>query len=278
MKTLTPTVAFLGPEGTFAHLAAQKRFGDGAKLVPSLTIADVFDSVNRNRSSLGIVPIENSSGGPIYETVDRLVAADNKLIVQESLSINVRLALLGKDKRNIRTIYSHFAPIHHCEKWLEDKYPGVELVEQASTATAIQRASSTPNTAAIGSRDAAARYGLKVLEFPIGQDIKNVTQFFVLGQHHSLSDESTKTTIVFTLPNHPGSLYDFLTPLKEEGVNLTRIISRPIMGQPDAYVFLADIAGTQGESNVKSALVKAGRFTTTIRNIGSYPVRKTYES
>ena len=278
MKSLMPTVAFLGPEGTFAHLTAQKRFGEDAKLVPSLTIADVFESVTRNRSSLGIVPIENSSGGPIYETFDRLVDSNNQLIVQESLSINVRLALLGKVKKNIRVIYSHFAPLHHCEAWLQKRFPDVELVEQASTATAIQKASVTPNAAAIGSREAAKRYGLKVLEFPIEQDIKNVTQFFVLGQHHSFSDDCSKTTIVFTLPNHPGSLYDFLTPLKEESVNLTRIMSRPIMGQPEAYVFLADLVGTPGQSNVKSALEKAGKMAATIKNIGSYPVRKTYDS
>ena len=273
-----PTVAFLGPAGTFAHLAAQKRFGEDAKLIPESSIADVFESVNRNRTSLGIVPIENSSGGTIYQTVDRLVDEQNQLKVQEALSINVRLALLGKDKKNIRVIYSHFAPLHHCEKWLQEKFPGVELIEQLSTASAIQKAASTPNAAAIGSREAAKRYGLKVLEFPIEQDIKNVTQFFVLGQHHSLLEDSTKTTIVFTLPNHPGSLYDFLTPLKEEGVNLTRILSRPIIGQPDAYVFLADISGTQRQSNVKKALDKAAALTATIKNLGSYPVRKTYES
>ncbi len=273
-----PTVAFLGPEGTFAHLAAQKRFGDSAKLSPSPTIPDVFESVSRNRTSLGIVPIENSSGGTIWETVDRLVDNRNELIVQESLSINVRLALLGKDKKNIRMIYSHFAPLQHCDTWLKKMFPDAQLIEQASTATAMQKASATPNAAAIGSREAAKRYGLKVLEFPIEQDIKNVTQFFVLGQQHSVSTENSKTTIVFTLPNAPGALYNFLTPLKDDGVNLTRILSRPIFGQPEAYVFLADIAGTPGQSNVKSALEKAGKMATTIKNIGSYPVRKTYDS
>ena len=278
MKSLMPTVAYLGPEGTFANLVAQKRFGEEAKLIPALTIADVFDLVIKNRASLGIVPIENSSGGTIWETVDRLVDVGNQLKVQEALSLNVRLALLGRDKKDIRVVYSHFAPLQHCEKWLLSKFPGVELVEQSSTATAIQKAASTPSAAAIGNRGAAKRYGLKVLEFPIAQDIKNVTQFFVLGRHHFLVKDSSKTTIVFTLPNTPGSLYDFLTPLKEEGVNLTRILSRPIVGRPNAYVFLADVAGTQRQAKVKTALDKAGRVAATIKNIGSYPVRKTYES
>jgi prephenate dehydratase len=185
---------------------------------------------------------------------------------------------LGKDKKSIRVVYSHFAPLHHCEEWLQEKFPGVELIEQITTGSAIQKAAATPNAAAIGSRDAAKRYGLKVLAFPIVQDIKNVTQFLVLGQHYSLLDDCSKTTIAFTLPNRTGSLYDFLTPFKDEDVNLTRILSRPIMGEPEAYVFLADIAGTPGQKNVKAALAKAERVASTLRNIGSYPVRKTYES
>src|ERR1035437_43916 len=110
MKSLMPSVAFLGPEGTFAHLTAQKRYGESAKLVPASSIPAVFESVSQNRTSFGIVPLENSSGGFIYETIDHLVDPQNELKIQEVLSINVRLALLGKDKKNISVIYSHFAP------------------------------------------------------------------------------------------------------------------------------------------------------------------------
>lgn len=278
MKSLKPTVAFLGPEGTFSHLLAQKRFGKNARFIAEPSISEVFEAVAGKRASLGLVPVENSSGGTIYETVDRLVAANNTLIVQESLSLNVRLALLGKDKKNIRVIYSHFAPLQHCETYLREKFPGAELSEEASTASAVKKAVSTPGAAAIGNRDAAKRYGLKVLEFPIEQDIKNVTHFFVLGRDHALSKDSSKTTIAFTLPNSAGSLYDFLTPFKEKNVNLTRILSRPIVGHPETYVFLADLAGTPKDTKVKVALEKASRTASSIRNIGSYPVRKTYES
>ncbi|MGO8765945.1 MAG: prephenate dehydratase [Limisphaerales bacterium] len=278
MKTLMPTVAFLGPEGTFAHLIAQKRFEDQARLSAQPTIPDVFEAVARNRASLGIVPIENSSGGTIYETVDQLVNEKNNLIVQESLSLNVRLALIGRDKTEIRTVFSHPAPMHHCSQWLKERFPQAEFVEQLSTSTAAQKAASTPHSAAIASRDSAKRYGLKVLEFPIGDGMKNVTQFFVLGRNHVVSPDNTKTSIVFTLPNRPGSLYDILTPFKEEDVNLTRIISRPIEGHPDSYIFLTDVAGTQRQANVKGALDKASKIASMIKNIGSYPVRKAYDS
>lgn len=278
MTPTSPTVAFLGPEGTYAHLTAIKRFGDRATLLPSPGIPEVFDTVARKKADLGIVPIENSSGGFIYETIDQLVDPKNQFRVQEALSINVRLALLGRDKKNIRIVYSHFAPLHHCQTWLSKHFPHAELVEQVTTGSAIQKAASTPNTAAIGSKSAAKRYGLKVLEYPIEQDIKNVTQFLVVGQNYSLVDDCEKTTIVFTLQNHSGSLYDFLTPFNENRVNLSKIVSRPIVGEPNAYVFLVDICGSQSQPNIKTALGKAQHLANSFKNLGSYPVRKTFDS
>ena len=272
------TIAFLGPEGTFAHLVAKKRFGSRAQFVPAMTIDEVFAFVAKNRHSRGIVPIENSSGGTIYETVDKLVDFNSRLVVQEALSMNVRLALLGKDRQKIEVIYSHFAPLHHCKTWLQKNFPNVKRVALDSTATAVKKAVTQDNAAAIGRRDAARRYGLKVLEFPIEQDAVNVTQFFVLGHDQSRAKENSRTSVIFTLPNHAGSLYDFLTPFKNEGVNLSRIISRPIAGKPDTYVFLADLAGTASQQNVKAALKKAAAVASYMRNIGSYPVRSPYNS
>ncbi|MBU6409297.1 MAG: prephenate dehydratase [Verrucomicrobia bacterium] len=278
MKSRAPKVAYLGPEGTFAHFIAQKRFGRNAKMLAEPTIGGVVEAVTEGRASLGIVPIENSSGGTIFETVDLLVDEKNELVVREALSLNVRLALLGKDRKNIRIVYSHFAPLFHCEQWIREHLPQAELVEQASTAIAAQKAAATPNAAAIGNRDSARRYGLKVLKFPIEQDVKNVTQFFVLGRRHSGAADGAKTSIVFTLRNRPGSLYDFLTPFKKENVNLTRIISRPVIGKPETYIFLADLAGAGRQFNVKAALNEATALAATFRNIGSYPVRKAYDS
>jgi len=273
------TIAFLGPEGTYAHLAAKQRFGENSNLVAAgTTVKEVFDYVCGDRSRLGVVPIENSSGGTIYETVDRLVDGSYGLFVREALSINVRLALMGKDKKKIKVIYSHFAPLHHCETWLHEHFPGVALVEQSSTGKAAKKAAGQTGAAAIGNLDSAKRYGLKVLEFPIEKDVQNVTQFYVLGHEHFVSKDNSKTSIVFTLPDKTGSLVDFLMPFKKAKVNITRIISRPIIGKPDEYVFLADIKGTETQPNVKSALEKAALLTSSFKSIGSYPVKERYES
>ncbi len=278
MGKIGSLIAFLGPEGTFSHLVAQQRFGEGDHLVPVPTIKEVFDFVRQDPERLGIVPIENSSGGTIYDTLDRLADKSFGLIIRESLSIDVQLALLGKDKRNVSIIYSHFAPLYHCEDWLQINYPQAKLIAEPSTASALKKASEESGAAAIGNRGAGERYHLKVLKFPIKEDMPNVTQFFLLGHEVAPIDGACRMTVVVTLPNQSGALVDFLEPFKGQGVNLTRIISRPMFGKPEAYVFMVDIAGTERDEGVKLALDQAKKVTTSIRNIGTYPVRPIYKS
>lgn len=270
-------IAFLGPN-TFAQLAAEARFGRREKMLSFRTVPEVFDFVVKDPSRLGVVPIENSSGGTIYDTVDRLVDSSYGLFVKEALSMNVRLALLGKDKKSIKVIYSHFAPLLHCENWLRSNYPNAKVKEAANTGEAVRLAAEKNDAAAIGHRDAASTYNLKVLEFPIESETRNTTQFFVLGHSETNSKESTRTSLVVTLPNTPGSLCDFLLPFKKAGVSLARIISRPIVGKPETYVFLIDVLGTSASRNVKKALHDATAVCSTIRSLGAYPVRETYES
>ena len=116
--------------------------------------------------------------------------------------------------------------------------PALLWFEQSSTGKAAKKAAGQIGAAAIGNLDSAKRYGLKVLEFPIEKDVQNVTQFYVLGHEHFVSKDNSKTSIVFTLPDKTGSLVDFLMPFKKAKINITRIISRPIIGKPDEYLTL----------------------------------------
>lgn len=276
----TPTIAFLGPEGTFAHLAARTRYGKKSKLVPRQSVREVFDFVAGGQSRLGVVPIENSSGGTILDTVDCLVERDyDGLFIRESLAVDVKLALMGRSGSKIKVIYSHFAPLHHCRAWLEEKYPHAKQEKVASTAIAVRAASKDKGAAAIGNRMAGEIYGLEVLEFPIGQDGQNVTQFFVLGhKRNTAKEKNSRTSLVVTLPNTPGSLVDFLEPFKNHGLNLTRIISRPIAGQPETHAFLADIGCARSDRNVQKALKAAEKVASHLRLLGTYPVRERYTS
>lgn len=271
-------VAFLGPEGTFSHLVAKKRFGRTARLLPRTSVFDVFDFVRTGPHRLGIVPIENSSGGTIYETVDCLIDEANHISILEDLSLNVRLALMGRRGEAISTVYSHFVPMRHCDPWLREHFPQARRVPVASTARAAEMAAAEPRAAALGTRDAARKNGLEILQFPVHSSVPNITQFFCIGRRAKALPRSTRTTIVVTLPNKPGSLCDFLECFRRADVNLTRLLSRPIVGQPKAYLFLVDLAGTPATPCVKQALRSAGSLADSLRVLGVYPVRAMYAS
>lgn len=273
-----PHIAYLGPEGTFSHLVARKRFGARAKLLPMPGIFDVFAFVRGGPNRLGIVPIENSSGGTIYETVDCLVETGSTHSILEDLSLNVRLALMGRRSVKIETIYSHFVPMRHCEPWLREKFPNAKRVPVASTAKAAELAAVEPGAAALGTRDAAKRNGLDVLKFPVHSAVPNITQFFVIGPPHRPLPRSNRTTIVVTLPNKPGALCDFLECFKAAKVNLTRLLSRPIIGRHKAYLFVADLAGAPTQPHIRDALAAARETCESLRTLGVYPVRPIYTS
>ena len=272
-------VAYLGPEGTFAHLVALQRYRN-ASLVPLRTIADIFDYVSKGPKRQGVVPIENSSGGTIHDTVDCLIAPSCPLSVQEEMSIRVNLALIGRKGERIRTVYSHFAPLHHCEEWLRRHFPGVEhrIVSSTGEAARLVSTSKEAGAAAISARGSAKIYKLDVLEFPIVQSIENITQFFAVGHKNGRATNNAKSSLVVSLHNTPGSLCLFLEPFKNAGVNLSRIVSRPVMGRPNEYIFFVDIAGTEKDEAVRKALATVRKTSISVRIAGTYPVRRPFDS
>jgi chorismate mutase/prephenate dehydratase len=270
-------LAYLGPAGTFSHLVARKRFGAaGTRLVPCPSIKAVFSRVAASRARLGLVPIENSSGGIIEETVDFLSAPGCPLRIQEELQLRVELALLGRQGEKVRVVYSHFAPLQHCKKWLDRHLPHAERREVASTAAAAQAAGGEPGAVALAARNAAALYDLHVLAFPVEQDVVNLTSFAVIGRPGRLPPGSTRTSYIVELLDRVGALCSFLEPFRDAGVNLTRIVSRPVIGKPGRYLFLIDIQGTEAEPRVRVALGRAKAVCACLRNLGSYPVRRPY--
>lgn len=273
-----PSIAYLGPEGTFSHLVARKRFGAQARLTPVSGIYEIFEFVKGGRGRLGVVPIENSTGGTIVETIDGLVAHRGRVFLREELSLNVKLALLGHRGRRIQRLYSHFIPLQHCGPWIRRHLPGVEKRVAPSTAKAAEIAAADKAAAALGTRAAAARYGLQVLRFPVHSEVPNITEFAVIGAAPGHPPGAAKTSLVVTLENRPGSLFDFLLAFREAGVNLTRLISRPIVGQPKAYLFVVDLQGSPARPVVRRALAAARRAAGTLDVIGVYPVRKMYVS
>jgi len=277
------TVAYLGPEGTFSHLVARRRFPKNPGL-PCATIAEVAHSVLSGLASFGVVPIENSSGGTIMETVDLLIEGAGSLFIREELALDVRLALLGRAGTRfskIKDLYSHVMPLRHHRGWIRDNLPGVRLVESSSTAEAARKARLSATSAALAAPGAAGLYGLSILKFPVRPEAVNVTAFLVLGSAGEAPPSSGKrnrTAIVAELPQVSGSLYRFLGSFARAGVNLCRIVSRPIPGRPSAYVFYLEVEGSSEDPKVSRALSAARRNSVRLEVPGSYPVRPRYRS
>jgi len=278
MTSTIQSVAYLGPSGTFSELMAHKRFGRTLKLVPISGIYEVFEYVRTRKNSVGIVPIENSSGGTIYETIDCLVETRHPLVIREELSLQVRLALLGHRGEKITTLYSHFAPMQHCDPWIRQHLPRVERKETASTAVAAEIASTNRHAAALGMKQAAKSTDLDIIEFPVQPDVPNLTQFVCIGHRGNTIERANKTSMIVTLHNRPGSLCEFLEVFRDYKVNMTRLLSRPIIGRPKSYVFFIDIEGTPSSGPVRDALKKARKIAESFRDAGMYPVRRPYLS
>lgn len=273
-------IAYLGPEGTYAHEMALKRFrGQNAGFRPCSSIHQVMEYVAKSPRRRGIVPIVNSSGGTLYETIDGLMDGAHGLGIEEELSLNVRLALLGRKGQKVQTIYSHFVPFEHCDGWIKRRYPRAERVPVNSTAIAAREAARDPNAVAISNRRAASIYGLDVLVHPIpGVARANVTHFVVVTRKPSKLPRISKTSLAVYLRNRPGALLNFLQPFSDAGLNLSTLISRPIKGQPREYAFFVDVDGNPARPTMKRALQAAKRDARRIVVLGSYPSHRCYTS
>jgi chorismate mutase / prephenate dehydratase len=281
----SPTrIAYLGPDGTFSHLVALRRFPKQHG-VPVATITEVFHAVRSGEAELGVVPIENSSGGTITETVDLLIEFAGYVFITEELALDVRLALLGRSGTafsKLKSVYSHLMPLRHHRDWIMENLPGVSMIESPSTAEAARKAAGSSSSAALAAPGAAELYGLSILKFPVRPEAVNVTQFFVISTCSKPASSSLrgrcKTAIVAELPQTSGSLHRFLGPFARAGVNLCRIVSRPVPGQPETYVFYLEVEGSVRESKVQKAVAGARRLAVRIELPGSYVTRPRYRS
>jgi prephenate dehydratase len=278
-STKAVTVAYLGPEGTYSHIVAEKRYGHCARLVPIPSVPEVCAFVaERPQDRRGIVPIENSSGGAIYETVDILLENTPPVCILEEIALNVRLALLGRKGEKVKVLYSHFAPLEHCASWIRKRLPHVATHVVSSTAVAAQRAAVERYSAALANRRQAKITGLDVIKYPVQADIPNITVFLALGGMRRVQPDATKTSLALKLPNKPGALCTFLEAFRDQNVNLSRLISRPLRGCPREYAFLVDVEGAPGDGPVKRAMAIARPDCAELRVAGSYPTQRQYTS
>jgi chorismate mutase / prephenate dehydratase len=267
-------VAYFGPEATFTHQAALRSFGRGAEYLPMRTIADVFAEVDKGGADYGVVPIENSTEGVVNHTLDMFM--DSRLSICAELELPIWHYLLGhsrayKSGAGARTLYSHYQALAQCRDWVESHLPGVRVVEASSTAEAARLASKNPRAAAIASRLAAELYGLDVLSSRIEDVTHNFTRFLVIGKTAPARTGRDKTSIMFSIKDRVGALYDMLVPFRKYKLNLTKIESRPTRQRAWEYLFFVDFIGHRSEPRVQKALQLLQCSCAFLKILGSYP-------
>jgi len=265
------TIAYLGPEYTFTHLASMKKFGSSVDYASCNTITAVFDEVRKGRADYGVVPIENSVEGAVNHTLDMFI--DSCLLICSEIYLEISHSLLSKEGnvKKIKKIYSKDQVFGQCRLWLEEHLPGVSLVEAASTARAAEMASREKRAGCIASELAAEKYHLKVLHRSIEDSAHNVTRFLVIGRTEAKQTRKDKTSAMFSLKDRVGALHDILIPFKNYGINLTKIESRPSKVKAWKYYFFVDMEGHHLDKKVSKALSILKRNTTYLKILGSYP-------
>ena len=265
-------VAYLGPEGTFTQGAALKHFGHSSVTLPIATIDGVFREVEAGAAHYGVVPVENSTEGVINHTLDSFVGSNLNICGEVELRIHHNLMGAETTHRDkITRIYSHAQSMAQCRQWLDEHYPHAERVAVASNAEAARRIKSEWNSAAIASEVAAELYGLEILAEKIEDRPDNTTRFLVIGPKPVPPSGDDKTSILISVRNRPGILYDLLKPLREAGLDMTRLESRPSHVQKWHYVFFVDFIGHVDDPAVSSVFAQILEIGADLKVLGSYP-------
>jgi chorismate mutase/prephenate dehydratase len=264
------TVAYLGPEGTFTHMAARAKFGDSVRYAPVLTIGEVFGEVEKGRAGYGVVPVENSTGGGIHETLTRFL--DSPLSVCAEILLDIHHALMAKcGPQEVRRVYSNSQVFGQTRRWTQTHLPNVEQVAVASTSLAAEMAAREEGAAAIGNASLAAAHGLDVLFDHIEDYAHNVTRFFVVGTHVSQPTGDDKTAVLCSVKDKVGALHDLLEPFKEHGINMTKIESFPSPSAAWQYYFFIDFLGHPDHESIRLAIQKMGAECVSLKVLGAFP-------
>lgn len=266
----TMVIAYFGPEATYTHQAAIRRFGASLSYTPQKTISDVFSEVSKRRADYGVVPVENSTEGIVTHTLDMLVDSDLKIVSQ--IVLPIQHCLLSNSPRDqIKKLYSHPQPLGQCRAWLQAHLAHVEVQETSSTTRAAQLAANEPHAAALASSLAAEKYGLKILESDVQDSSSNATRFLVLGRQCPPPTGKDRTSLMISLAHEAGALHKALAPFRKHRINMTKIESRPNKRKAWEYFFFVDCEGHIEDKRLAKATAQLARDCAYLKVLGSYP-------
>ncbi|WKN33927.1 prephenate dehydratase [Porifericola rhodea] len=270
---LPERIAYLGPTGSFSHQAAESRFGAMSEYMSIGSIKAIFETLNTGMARFGVVPIENNQEGMVPETADCLAKHDLHIVAEVPMAIHFAFASKTDHLHKIKRIYSKDIAFRQCRNFIENvvNNPEVELIPVESTSKAARMAFSEPESAAICSHIAAQDHQVPILFENIEDSGDNQTRFFILSKDFvNQPSGNDKTSILAKLAHsdEPGSLAHFLQEFDKEGINMTKIESRPAKkGKSFQYWFFIDFEGHFHDEKVQRVMKK---FKKEVKWLGSY--------
>ncbi|HGM7714787.1 TPA: bifunctional chorismate mutase/prephenate dehydratase [Serratia marcescens] len=271
-------IAFLGPKGSYSHLAARQyaaRHFDQLIECGCQKFQDIFTQVETGQADYAILPIENTSSGSINEVYDLLQHTSLSIVGELTNPINHCVLIAGdSDLSQIETVYSHPQPFQQCSQFL-NRFPHWKIEYTESTAAAMEKVAklNSPKVAALGSEAGGALYGLQVLEHNLANQRQNITRFIVLARKAIDVSEQVpaKTTLIMATGQQSGALVEALLVLRDNGIIMTKLESRPINGNPWEEMFYIDVQANLRADAMQKALRDLAPITRSLKVLGCYP-------
>ncbi|WP_320129040.1 3-deoxy-7-phosphoheptulonate synthase [uncultured Sphaerochaeta sp.] len=271
-------IAFQGERGAFSELAIRRTFDEKSSVLPCKTFSDVFESVMQGKAAYGVVPLENTLGGTIYDNLDLLISHPGMQVVgeQQVRIIHNLIVLPGTKKEQITHIYSHPQGLAQCADFLKNEMPWAEAVPFFDTAGAVTYVKKTldPTKAAIAGAPAAKFHNMEILCEGIESNPSNYTRFYIICREENASvfrsaSPVDRASLQFTVEDRPGSLFEALSVLSKHGLNMKKLESRPIPGKPWEYSFFVETElGLEGAFPLALAELKV--CCSSIRVLGTF--------
>ena len=265
-------VVFQGTEGAYGQAAMQQFFGEDVNSFHVLTFRDAMEAIEEGAADYAVLPIENSTAGPVIEMYDLLDEFENYIVAETILPIVHTLSgLPGTKLSDIQRVYSKTEALMQTSRFLDDHsdWQRISVVNTAIAAKKVLKEQDI-SQAAVCSAYAAKVHGLEVLVDGINNDADNSTRFIVVTNQKVFLKDASKISIRFELPHQSGSLYRILSHFIYNDLNMSKIESRPIKGRPWEYCFFVDFEGNLEEAAVKNAIRGLREEAQNLKILGNY--------
>lgn len=272
-------VAYFGVPGTHTEQAMINYFGENIKSVNKPSFIEVMEEVKAGNVDYGVLPIENSSTGGINDIYNIILNYDNYIV--DEIDLIIKQALIGvpgAKLEDIKSVYSHSQGLMQCSKFLEENSQIAQYAYESTAASAKKIKEDNDKTqAAIAGQRAAKVYGLDVIKESCNNNEYNKTRFMIISSKPVYLKKSTGISMCFEIPHQSGSLYDVLSHLKFNDINMTKIESSPIQGKGWEYRFFVDVEGSLECPSVKNAISAIKTETEYFKILGTYSDEQMYK-